>query len=109
MTLLLLAIIVFTTLILIYSIKSLKENIQRYQYSESNQNRVNVVLSNIPENKKTEVLKIIRTCMNLGLKEAKDLIENSEKININNVDYDFAINTKSKFERYGVTVDIEII
>lgn len=47
--------------------------------------------------------------MNLGLKEAKDLIENSEKININNVDYDFAINTKSKFERYGVTVDIEII
>ena len=66
----------------------------------------NVVLKAAGE-KKIEVIKVIRQLTNLGLKEAKDLVEGAPKPIKEAVSKEEAQSIKKKFEEAGATVEIK--
>ena len=47
--------------------------------AEEGASEVNVILASVPADKKIAVLKEVRTITGLGLKEAKDLVDNAPK------------------------------
>jgi large subunit ribosomal protein L7/L12 len=65
-----------------------------------------VVLSAIGE-KKINVIKAVREVTNLGLKEAKDLVEGAPKPIKEGVSKEEADTIKKKFEEAGATVEIK--
>jgi large subunit ribosomal protein L7/L12 len=65
-----------------------------------------VVLSAIGE-KKINVIKAVREVTNLGLKEAKDLVEGAPKPIKEGVSKEEAQSIKKKFEEAGATVEIK--
>jgi len=65
-----------------------------------------VVLSAIGE-KKINVIKAVREVTNLGLKEAKDLVEGAPKPIKEAVSKEEADSIKKKFEEAGATVEIK--
>ena len=65
-----------------------------------------VVLSNVGE-KKINVIKAVREVTNLGLKEAKDLVEGAPKAIKEGVSKEEAESIKKKFEDAGATVEIK--
>jgi large subunit ribosomal protein L7/L12 len=66
----------------------------------------NVVLSAVGD-KKINVIKAVREVTNLGLKEAKDLVEGAPKPIKEGVSKEEAENIKKKFEEAGATVEIK--
>jgi large subunit ribosomal protein L7/L12 len=66
----------------------------------------NVVLSAVGE-KKINVIKAVREVTNLGLKEAKDLVEGAPKPIKEGVSKEEAETIKKKFEEAGATVEIK--
>ncbi len=73
---------------------------------EEEQTEFNVILSDVgPE--KINVIKVIRTITNLGLKEAKDLVESAPATVLEGVNKEAANDAKSKLEAAGATVAIE--
>jgi large subunit ribosomal protein L7/L12 len=66
----------------------------------------NVVLSAIGE-KKINVIKAVREVTNLGLKEAKDLVEGAPKPIKEGVSKEEAEAIKKKFEEAGASVEIK--
>ena len=66
----------------------------------------NVVLSAVGE-KKINVIKAVREVTNLGLKEAKDLVEGAPKAIKEGVSKEEAETIKKKFEEAGATVEIK--
>ncbi|HTY62349.1 MAG TPA: 50S ribosomal protein L7/L12 [Acidobacteriota bacterium] len=66
----------------------------------------NVILSAIGE-KKINVIKAVREVTNLGLKEAKDLVEGAPKPVKEGVSKEEADSIKKKFEEAGATVEIK--
>ena len=66
----------------------------------------NVILSAIGE-KKINVIKAVREVTNLGLKEAKDLVEGAPKPIKEGVSKEEAGAIKKKFEEAGATVEIK--
>ena len=66
----------------------------------------NVILSAIGE-KKINVIKAVREVTNLGLKEAKDLVEGAPKPIKEGVSKEEADAIKKKFEEAGATVEIK--
>ncbi len=66
----------------------------------------NVVLSAVGE-KKINVIKAVREVTNLGLKEAKDLVEGAPKPIKEGVSKEEADTIKKKFEEAGATVEIK--
>ncbi len=66
----------------------------------------NVVLKNGGD-KKIQVIKVVRALTNLGLKEAKDLVEGAPKTVKENVSKDEAEAAKKELEESGATVVIE--
>lgn len=65
-----------------------------------------VILSEVgPE--KIKVIKVVREITGLGLKEAKDLVDNAPKPIKEGVNKDEANNIKAKFEEVGAKVDIK--
>ena len=66
----------------------------------------NVVLSAVGE-KKINVIKAVREVTNLGLKEAKDLVEGAPKPIKEGVSKEEAEAIKKKFEEAGATVEIK--
>jgi len=56
--------------------------------------------------KKIQVIKEVRASTNLGLKEAKELVESMSKPVVENVDKKTAEEVKSKLEAAGATVEI---
>jgi len=66
----------------------------------------NVILSAIGE-KKINVIKAVREVTNLGLKEAKDLVEGAPKAIKEGVSKEEADTIKKKFEEAGATVEIK--
>jgi large subunit ribosomal protein L7/L12 len=66
----------------------------------------NVVLKVIGD-KKINVIKTVREVTNLGLKEAKDLVDSSPKAIKENVSKEEAEEIKKKFEEVGATVEVE--
>jgi large subunit ribosomal protein L7/L12 len=66
----------------------------------------NVILSSVGD-KKIQVIKEVRTITNLGLKEAKDLVESAPKPVKENVTKEEAEEIKKKLEAAGSTVEIK--
>jgi large subunit ribosomal protein L7/L12 len=70
------------------------------------QTEFNVILSDIgPE--KINVIKVIRTITNLGLKEAKDLVESAPATVLEGVNKEAANDAKSKLEAVKAKVDVK--
>jgi large subunit ribosomal protein L7/L12 len=57
--------------------------------------------------KKIQVIKEVRAVTNLGLKEAKDLVEQMQKPVVENVDKKTAEDIKKKLEEAGATVQLK--
>jgi large subunit ribosomal protein L7/L12 len=57
--------------------------------------------------KKINVIKVVREVTNLGLKEAKDLVEGAPKVLKESVNKDEAATIKKKFEDVGAKVEIK--
>jgi large subunit ribosomal protein L7/L12 len=57
--------------------------------------------------KKINVIKIVREITNLGLKEAKDLVDSVPKPVKENVNKEEAESIKAKFEEMGATVELQ--
>src|SRR5690554_4028814 len=57
--------------------------------------------------KKIEVIKVVRSLTNLGLKEAKDLVEGAPNNVMEAVGKDAANDAKSKLEAAGATVEVK--
>lgn len=74
--------------------------------AEEEKTEFNVVLKVIGD-KKINVIKTVREVTNLGLKEAKDLVDSSPKAIKENVSKEEAEEIKKKFEEVGATVEVE--
>ena len=57
--------------------------------------------------KKINVIKVVREVTNLGLKEAKDLVDGAPKVVKEGISKDEAAAMKKKFEEVGATVEIK--
>ena len=66
-----------------------------------------VILEEVPADKKIAVLKIVRTLTGLGLKEAKDLVEAAPKPIKEAVAKDAAEDAKKQLEEAGAKVSIK--
>jgi len=66
-----------------------------------------VVLKTFPADKKINIIKIVREVTNLGLKEAKDLVEGVPKPLKEAVSKDEADNIKKKFAESGAEVEVK--
>lgn len=70
------------------------------------QTEFNVILVGAGANK-INVIKVVRTLTNLGLKEAKDLVDNAPKPIKEGVSKDEAQQVKAKLEEAGATVEVK--
>jgi large subunit ribosomal protein L7/L12 len=66
-----------------------------------------VVLEEVPADKKIAVLKVVRTLTGLGLKEAKDLVESTPKAVKESISKDDAEAAKKELEEAGGKVAIK--
>ncbi len=66
-----------------------------------------VILAAAPADKKIQIIKVVRELTNLGLKEAKDLVEGAPKPVKTGVAKDEADTMKKKLEESGAKVDIK--
>src|SRR5512135_1638002 len=70
------------------------------------QTEFDVVLQSVGE-KKINVIKVVRTLTNLGLKEAKDLVESAPAPVLQAISKDAAADAKAKLEAEGATVQVK--
>ncbi len=70
------------------------------------QTEFNVILANAGNNK-IQVIKVVRTLTNLGLKEAKDLVDGAPKPVKEGVSKDEAADIRKKLEEVGATVEVK--
>ncbi|HML20426.1 MAG TPA: 50S ribosomal protein L7/L12 [Aggregatilinea sp.] len=70
------------------------------------QTEFNVVLKDVGP-KKIEVIKVVRSLTNLGLKEAKDLVEGAPNNVLEAVSKEVATDAKSKLEAVGAVIDVK--
>jgi len=73
---------------------------------EEEKTEFDVVLKDVGP-KKIEVIKVVRSLTNLGLKEAKDLVEGAPSNVMEAVAKDAANDAKSKLEAAGATVEVK--
>ena len=66
----------------------------------------NVMLDEVPADKKIAVLKVVRTLTGLGLKEAKDLVESAPKMVQEALGKDAAEDAKKQIEDAGGKVSL---
>jgi len=66
----------------------------------------NVILANAGNNK-IQVIKVVRTLTNLGLKEAKDLVDGAPKPIKEGATKEEAADIKKKLEEVGATVEVK--
>ena len=66
----------------------------------------NVMLDEVPADKKIAVLKVVRGLTGLGLKEAKTLVESAPKVIQENVAKDAAEDAKKQIEEAGGKVSL---
>lgn len=74
--------------------------------AEEEKTEFNVVLKEIGD-KKINVIKTVREVTSLGLKEAKDLVDNAPKPVKEGVSKDEAEEIKKKFEEVGAIIEIQ--
>jgi large subunit ribosomal protein L7/L12 len=73
---------------------------------EEEQTEFNVILADVGP-KKINVIKVVRTLTNLGLKEAKDLVEGAPSTVMEAVGKEAAEDAKSKLEAEGAKVEVK--
>lgn len=66
----------------------------------------NVMLDEVPADKKIAVLKVVRTLTGLGLKEAKELVESAPKMVQESLSKDAAEDAKKQIEEAGGKVSL---
>jgi large subunit ribosomal protein L7/L12 len=71
------------------------------------QTEFDVMLEDVPADKKIAILKVVRTLTGLGLKEAKDLVESAPKAVKEAVAKDAAEDAKKQLEEAGAKVTIK--
>jgi large subunit ribosomal protein L7/L12 len=71
------------------------------------QSEFNVVLTGFADGKKIPVIKVVRAITGLGLKEAKELVEEGGKTVKEGVSKDEAGDLKTKLEEAGGTVELQ--
>jgi large subunit ribosomal protein L7/L12 len=74
---------------------------------EEEKTEFDVVLEEVPADKKIAVLKVVRSLTGLGLKEAKDLVESAPKPVKEGVAKDAAEEAKKELEAEGAKVTIK--
>lgn len=74
--------------------------------AEEESNEVDVILDS-PGDKKIQVIKEVRALTNLGLKEAKDLVEAAPKPVLEKVTRDVAAKAKEALEAAGAAVSVK--
>lgn len=74
--------------------------------AEEEKTSFDVILKSVGE-KKIQVIKVVREITNLGLKEAKDLVESAPQPIRQGVTKEEAEQIKAKFEAEGATVEIK--
>ena len=70
------------------------------------QTEFNVVLDEVPADKKIPILKVVRSLTGLGLKEAKTLVESAPKVIQENLAKDAAEDAKKQIEEAGGKVSL---
>ena len=75
--------------------------------AEEEKTEFDVVLEEVPKDKKIAILKVVRTITGLGLKEAKEMVESTPKALKEGVPKDDAEDTKKKLEEAGAKVTIK--
>jgi large subunit ribosomal protein L7/L12 len=71
------------------------------------QTEFDVILEDVPADKKIAILKVVRTLTGLGLKEAKDLVEAAPKPVKEAIAKDAAEDTKKQLEEAGAKVTVK--
>ena len=66
-----------------------------------------VILEEVPKDKKIAILKVVRTITGLGLKEAKEMVESTPKALKEGVPKEDADETKTKLEEAGAKVTVK--
>jgi large subunit ribosomal protein L7/L12 len=74
--------------------------------AEEEKDEFDVVLQGAGE-KKIQVIKVVRELTNLGLKEAKDLVDAAPKPVLERASKDDAEKAKAKLEEAGATVELK--
>ena len=74
---------------------------------EEEKTEFDVVLEDVPKDKKIAILKVVRTITGLGLKEAKDLVESTPKPLKEGVAKDEAEEVQKKLEEAGAKVSVK--
>jgi large subunit ribosomal protein L7/L12 len=66
-----------------------------------------VILEEVPQDKKIAILKVVRSITGLGLKEAKEMVESTPKPIKEGVPKEDAEDTKKKLEEAGAKVSVK--
>jgi len=74
--------------------------------AEEEQDEFDVILSSVGD-KKIQVIKEVRSLTNLGLKEAKDLVDNAPKPVLEKVSKEDAEKARAQLEAAGASVEIK--
>ena len=74
--------------------------------AEEEKTSFDVILDTVGDNK-IPVIKVVRELTSLGLKEAKELVDNAPKPVLEGVDKDKAAEAKQKLEDQGATVELK--
>ena len=74
---------------------------------EEEKTEFDVVLEEVPKDKKIAILKVVRSITGLGLKEAKAMVEETPKTIKEGVPKDDAEDTKKKLEEAGAKVAVK--
>ena len=75
--------------------------------AEEEKTEFDVVLEEVPKDKKIAILKVVRTITGLGLKEAKEMVESTPKALKEGVAKEDAEETKAKLEEAGAKVTVK--
>ncbi len=75
--------------------------------AEEEKTEFDVVLEEVPKDKKIAILKVVRAITGLGLKEAKAMVEETPKAIKEGVPKDDAEDTKKKLEEAGAKVAVK--
>lgn len=76
-------------------------------YSPPQPTEVNVILDHVPAEKKISILKVVRTLMGLGLKEAKDFVESAPQVVKEAITPETAEEIKQQLELAGAGVSVQ--
>ena len=75
--------------------------------AEEEKTEFDVILEEVPKDKKIAILKVVRTITGLGLKEAKEMVESTPKAIKEAVPKEDAEETQKKLEEAGAKVAVK--